>query len=404
MQYTRDGAMCALILGFFGVLLARVGAGKGPPGAWLPHGREVRRLLSASRLVTLTGVGGVGKTRLAQRVAAQVRRAFPNGTWFVDLAELRDPERPTHRPQDPQLVAHQVAAAMGLQEPGIGRPCPLPRRTRPSCRRLQASTDHLPGRGSASPATADPQPARDGLRSAERHAQAVAYLQDALTITEPRGELWHRSISLSNLATALWRQGDHGRAVETTTRGLRLKRLIGDRRGTGLCLEVLAWAGATGTRCPARRHAFGAAKSLSQAVDVPTNSHPTLIALHQKWEQCIRHVLGERGFEATFRRGMELNLEEATAYAVNERCQPSATRPASDADILTPRERQAAGLIAQGLTNKGIAAELMISQRTAESHVEHILAKLQFTSRAQIAAAVAPNQASPHIQSSSEQT
>jgi DNA-binding CsgD family transcriptional regulator len=46
----------------------------------------------------------------------------------------------------------------------------------------------------------------------------------------------------------------------------------------------------------------------------------------------------------------------------------------------------------------------MISQRTAESHVEHILAKLEFTSRAQIAAAVAPNQASPHIQSSSEQT
>jgi DNA-binding CsgD family transcriptional regulator len=93
------------------------------------------------------------------------------------------------------------------------------------------------------------------------------------------------------------------------------------------------------------------------------------------------HALGERGFETTFRRGMELNLEEATAYALNERSQPSATRPASDADILTPRERQVADLIAQGLTNKGIAAKLMISQRTAESHVEHILGKLGFTSR-----------------------
>jgi non-specific serine/threonine protein kinase len=74
--------------------------------------------------------------------------------------------------------------------------------------------------------------------------QAVAYLAEALTITEPRGELWHRSISLSNLATALWRQGDHRRAVEATRRSLLLKRLIGDRLGTGWCLEVLAWAAA----------------------------------------------------------------------------------------------------------------------------------------------------------------
>lgn len=40
---------------------------------------EVKRLLSASRLVTVTGVGGVGKTRLATRVAQDVRRAFPGG-------------------------------------------------------------------------------------------------------------------------------------------------------------------------------------------------------------------------------------------------------------------------------------------------------------------------------------
>jgi non-specific serine/threonine protein kinase len=92
-----------------------------------------------------------------------------------------------------------------------------------------------------------------------------------------------------------------------------------------------------------------------------------------------------------------MNLREATAYALNEGSRPTAARAASDADILTVRERQVADLIAQGLTNKGIAAELMISQRTAESHVERILAKLEFTSRAQIAAFVAPNQTDPHI-------
>src|SRR4051812_42141090 len=52
---------------------------------------EVKRLLSESRMVTLTGVGGVGKTRLALRVALDVQRAFPDGGWLGELAELADP-------------------------------------------------------------------------------------------------------------------------------------------------------------------------------------------------------------------------------------------------------------------------------------------------------------------------
>jgi predicted ATPase/DNA-binding CsgD family transcriptional regulator len=53
---------------------------------------EVRRLLSESRLVTLTGVGGIGKTRLAVRVAEEVRRAFPGGVWLVELGRVRNPD------------------------------------------------------------------------------------------------------------------------------------------------------------------------------------------------------------------------------------------------------------------------------------------------------------------------
>ena len=50
---------------------------------------EVRRLLADSHLVTLTGVGGVGKTRLALRAAAGLTRAFPDGAWLVRLDQLR---------------------------------------------------------------------------------------------------------------------------------------------------------------------------------------------------------------------------------------------------------------------------------------------------------------------------
>src|SRR6516162_9013258 len=67
---------------------------------------EVRRLLAGSRLVTLTGVGGVGKTRLALRAAAGLARAFPGGEWLVRLDQLREEA----------LVAQAVAGALGLQD------------------------------------------------------------------------------------------------------------------------------------------------------------------------------------------------------------------------------------------------------------------------------------------------
>jgi DNA-binding NarL/FixJ family response regulator len=53
---------------------------------------------------------------------------------------------------------------------------------------------------------------------------------------------------------------------------------------------------------------------------------------------------------------------------------------------LTPREREITALVAQGMSNKEIAAHLVIAQRTAESHVENILSKLGFGSRSQVAA------------------
>ena len=66
---------------------------------------EIRRLLSTSRLLTLTGVGGAGKTRLALRTVREMQRAFPDGAWFVDLAALRDR----------QLLPHTIATALDLR-------------------------------------------------------------------------------------------------------------------------------------------------------------------------------------------------------------------------------------------------------------------------------------------------
>jgi len=62
------------------------------------------------------------------------------------------------------------------------------------------------------------------------------------------------------------------------------------------------------------------------------------------------------------------------------------TRVAREEPVLTRREWQVAELVAGGHSNKEIAASLVMSQRTAETHIQHILAKLGLVNRAQVAA------------------
>jgi hypothetical protein len=70
---------------------------------------ELHAAVKAHRLVTLTGVGGVGKTRLALEVAARLADEFPDGVWFFELAAVTDPA----------AVPDAVAAVLGItQQPG----------------------------------------------------------------------------------------------------------------------------------------------------------------------------------------------------------------------------------------------------------------------------------------------
>jgi DNA-binding NarL/FixJ family response regulator len=86
-------------------------------------------------------------------------------------------------------------------------------------------------------------------------------------------------------------------------------------------------------------------------------------------------------------RAQTMPPSQAVAMALGEPASAVKLAPAwSDPVRLTAREREVAALIAQGLSNRDIAARLVISARTAETHVEHIMVKLGLTARAQIAA------------------
>ncbi len=76
---------------------------------------QVRDALERYRLVTLRGVGGVGKTRLALHLAADLQRSFADGVWLAELSALRNAE----------LLARTVAASLGLPDQAAGDPVDL---------------------------------------------------------------------------------------------------------------------------------------------------------------------------------------------------------------------------------------------------------------------------------------
>lgn len=74
--------------------------------------REAKQLLASARLLTLTGPGGTGKTRLSLQLATEVMDQFPDGVYFVPLAAVHDPE----------LVPSAIAQALSIQSSGSHRP------------------------------------------------------------------------------------------------------------------------------------------------------------------------------------------------------------------------------------------------------------------------------------------
>ncbi|PBC52044.1 protein kinase [Rhodococcus sp. ACS1] len=213
--------------------------------------------------------------------------------------------------------------------------------------------------------------------------QAVARLEDAIQIAQSHGESASRGRSSWTLALVVWQQDNRDRAVSLLRDGLELARLSDDPSGAAWCLELLAWIAATERHFHRAGVLMAAAAALRRKVGTSVLQIPNLTGAHQECERTTREGLGPRGFTAACREGESMSFGSAISYAREEKPSP---RHADASSVLTKRENQVAALVAKGLTNREIATQLVISPRTAQGHVEHVLTKLGFTSRAQIAA------------------
>ncbi|WP_329787101.1 LuxR C-terminal-related transcriptional regulator [Lentzea sp. DG1S-22] len=207
---------------------------------------------------------------------------------------------------------------------------------------------------------------------------------EARAVGEEHGELWAQAYAIWVLALCAWVSGDLARADRLGRECLRIKRSFHDLLGIVLAIEVLAWISASQGDAVRATTLLGATNEIWQSVGYPMFGSRYFGAPHGECESMSVSALGEQEFRAVFRKGMDLELEDAVAFAIGEE-QAEDPAPAATPTPLTRREQQVADLIAGGMSNKEIAARLVIARRTAEGHVERILQKLGFTSRAQIA-------------------
>jgi predicted ATPase/DNA-binding SARP family transcriptional activator/DNA-binding CsgD family transcriptional regulator len=222
--------------------------------------------------------------------------------------------------------------------------------------------------------------------------RATALNQEAADLLRKQGRRGDLQHALDNLGWAMLLRGEYDKAKDLLNDSLILCKELGDKMITSESLEGLACA--AGARGDPERAArlFGAAEALREAVGYQHT--PRERVLREPFLQAARSVLDETVWEKAFIEGRTMEMKEALEYALsteeetNPLTTPAPEEPSADQVplTLTRREQEVAALVSQGMSNRQIAQELYLSERTIENHVSKILRKLHLTSRTEIAA------------------
>jgi DNA-binding CsgD family transcriptional regulator len=217
--------------------------------------------------------------------------------------------------------------------------------------------------------------------------RAIALFDEALEASRQLSNRRGICFSLVGLASIARKNRDWPRAVELYREALNVWYELGNVDGAA---DALIGLGIVAT---ASGNADRGVRLLGGAMNLGT-SHPaglpSLLRGTDSYSQAMatgRRLLGEAGFASALAAGTAMSLAEATRYANDDWGAEAPTlRPQRSAHPLTPREREVVALIARGYSNREIAEHLVITTRTAETHVTNCMSKLGLHSRAQLAA------------------
>ncbi|HEV7665369.1 MAG TPA: tetratricopeptide repeat protein [Chloroflexota bacterium] len=214
---------------------------------------------------------------------------------------------------------------------------------------------------------------------------AMRLFRDCLILFRDLGDDWGTANSLNNIGQVLLALEDRSGALDAFRQALEVRRSLGNILHIAECLEGIAAVVATSQPRQAT-HLLGAAEALRETSGAPIP--PVEQQAHSQIVARVRGRLREDTFAAAWSQGRGLSLTSAIDLAMRDEVSSSPLPSPTLTDgpqMLSPREREIAQLIAQGASNRDVAEQLVVSIKTVETHVQHIFAKLDVRTRAEIA-------------------
>jgi len=210
-------------------------------------------------------------------------------------------------------------------------------------------------------------------------SRAASY--EGVRLSREAGDLYQLEAMLRNLGMVGMMSGDFHNANSQFSEALRVARTIDNRLAQYYGLSAAGWYAANTGQTRAAAQLLGAAESLGRQTGADIMG--PLVPLLAQAKDSAKGALGSSKFEAEFQAGTRLNRVAALRLALGESDQAEvAPSDGAESAALGRRELEVARLVADGLSNKQIAARLFISDRTVATHVGNILNKLGFNSRA----------------------
>jgi ATP/maltotriose-dependent transcriptional regulator MalT len=215
-------------------------------------------------------------------------------------------------------------------------------------------------------------------------ASARALHEQSLAIRKKVGDRRGIATSLGDLGDVAHQQGDYRAARTLREESLALWQLLEDPWGLAYALEGFAELAGVQSQPGLVVKLVAAATVLRETIRAPRS--PASAARMQQLVDRARTQMSRSAAADAWNEGQRWSAQEAAEAARQLAAVEPVVVSGADGDaLLSRREREVAALITRGLTNRQIADELVIGERTVHTHVANILAKLALTSRTQIA-------------------